>query len=85
MKEEGVGGLLGLTGFESSIYPGSGPFRKVKPLLLPVWLYYFGEITVYKDVAAQIGSGARVSRVRCPRLQLPPVSYIDGRVPGDRT
>ena len=28
MKEEGTGGLLGLTGLEGKIYPGSGPDRK---------------------------------------------------------
>ena len=35
-KGEGAGGLLGLTGSKGTIYPGSGPFWKVKPLLLPV-------------------------------------------------
>jgi hypothetical protein len=30
VKEEGVGGLLGLTGHGGTIYPGSGPFVEGK-------------------------------------------------------
>ena len=62
-KGEGAGGLFGLTGLESSIYPGSGPFGKVKtptPACLVLISARGLQITM---VLVQIGSDTRVSRV----------------------
>ena len=65
MKEEGAGGLLGLTGLEGKIYPGSGPFMEGKTPTPACLIVIPSRCTDYR-VAAQIGSGAGVSRVlRC--------------------
>ena len=85
VKEEGARGLLGLTGLEGKIYPGSGPFRKVKPLLLPVWLYYSARL-LFTEVLQLRLDLAQVSRVIFHvLLSIPPMPYIGGRVPGYRT
>ena len=62
-KGEGAGGLLGLTGLESSIYPGSGPFGKVKPPTPACLVLISARSLQITMVIAQIGSDARVSRV----------------------
>ena len=63
MKEEGAGGLLGLTGLESSIYPGSGPFVEGETPTPACLVLDFGELQRVTEIAAQIRSGAGVSRV----------------------
>ena len=85
MKEERAGGLLGLTGLESSIYPGSGPFVEGKtptPACLIVFPARCLQITRLRHRLdlAQVCLG--FSGVL---LSIPPVPYIGGRVPGYRT
>ena len=46
MKEEGAGGLLGLTGLEGTIYPGSGPFVEGKTPTPSCLIVLLGEIGV---------------------------------------
>jgi hypothetical protein len=85
VKEEGAGGLLGLTGLESSIYPGSGPFVEGETPT-PACLVLIS--ASYKELQ-RLQLRFDLARVclgfRKYRLQLPPVPYIDGRVPGVRT
>ena len=85
MKEEGAGGLLGLTGLERSIYPGSGPFVEGEtptPACLVLISVSYKELqrSQLRFDLARVCLGFYL-----PCLQLPPVSYIDDRVPGVRT
>ena len=56
-KGEDAGGLLGLTGLESSIYPGSGPFVEGKTPTTACLVLISARLLL-QGVASQIGSGA---------------------------
>ena len=59
-KGEGAGGLLGLTGLVRHDLPRFRALQKGKTPTPACLVVLFGEIAVYRGVAAQIASGASI-------------------------